>query len=67
MATFKFGLLTIRQHSATRKHLFPYPQGDRSGLTKPKLASTPITAATTADLTIKSGSVLTNPIEKDGV
>ena len=30
------GLLTIRQHSATRKHLFQYPQGDRSGLRKPK-------------------------------
>ena len=23
----KFGLLTIRHLSATRKHLFPYPQG----------------------------------------
>ena len=33
VATSKFGLLTIRQHSATSaqcKHLFPYPQGDRS-------------------------------------
>ena len=35
-ATSKFDLLTIRWHSATRKHLFPYPQGDRSGLGKPK-------------------------------
>ena len=33
---FKFGLLTIRWHSAIRKHLFLYPQGDRSGLRKPK-------------------------------
>ena len=31
----KFGLHTIRQHSATRKH-FQYPQGNRSGLRKPK-------------------------------
>ena len=31
----KFGLLAIRLHSATRKHPFPYPQGDRSGLRKP--------------------------------
>ena len=36
VATSKFGLLTIRWHSATRKHLFQYPQGDRSGLRKPK-------------------------------
>ena len=27
-ATSKFGLLTIRWHNATRKHLFPNPQGD---------------------------------------
>ena len=27
---------TIRWHSATREHLFLYPQGDRSGLRKPK-------------------------------
>ena len=26
-------VLIIRQHSATRKHIFLYPQGDRSGLT----------------------------------
>ena len=31
-----FVLLTIRRHSATRKNLFSYPQGDRSGLRKPK-------------------------------
>ena len=36
VATSKFGVLTIRWHSATRKHLFLYPQGDRSGLRKPK-------------------------------
>ena len=36
VATSKFGLLTIRWHSATRKHVFQYPQGDRSGLRKPK-------------------------------
>ena len=36
VATSKFSLLTIRWHSATRKHLFLYPQGDRSGLRKPK-------------------------------
>ena len=34
--TFKFGLLTIRRHRATRKHFFQYTQGDRSGLRNPK-------------------------------
>ena len=29
---FQVGLLTIRWHSATRKHPFLYLQGDRSGL-----------------------------------
>ena len=33
---FPISLLTIRHHSATRKDLFLYPQGDRSGLRKPK-------------------------------
>ena len=28
--------ITIRQYSATRKHLFIYPQGDMSGLRKQK-------------------------------
>ena len=32
----KFSFVSIRQHIATRKHLFLYPQGDRSGLRKPK-------------------------------
>lgn len=27
---------TTRRHSATRKHVFVYPQGDRLGLRKPK-------------------------------
>ena len=36
VATSKLGLLTIRQHNAIKKHLFPYPQGDRPGLRKPK-------------------------------
>ena len=36
-ATSKFDLLTIRWHSATRKHLFLYPQGDRPGLRKAKM------------------------------
>ena len=54
-----------------------YPQGDRSGLRKPKkgLVSTLITAITSVhlpkpvstDLTIKPDSALTNPIGKDGV
>ena len=35
VATSKLSLLTIRQQGATRKHLFPYPQDDRSGLRKP--------------------------------
>ena len=36
VATSKFSLLTIRRHNATRKHLSPCPQGDRSGLGKSK-------------------------------
>ena len=77
VATSKFALLTIRRHSATGKHLFLDPQGDRSGLSKPKKgqASTLITAATSVplpkpvstDLAIKPDSVLTNTIGKDGV
>ena len=55
VTTSKFGLLTIRQHSATRRHIFPYPQG----VHLPKPVST--------DLTLKPDSVLTNPIGKDGV
>ena len=34
--TFKFSLLAIKQHSATRKYLLLYPQGDRSCLRKAK-------------------------------
>ena len=36
VVTSKSGLFTIKWHSATRKHLFMYPQYDRSGLRKPK-------------------------------
>ena len=36
VATFKFGILMVRQHSAIRKNLILYPQGDRSSLRKPK-------------------------------
>ena len=36
LATSKFGLLTIRWPSATRKNLFLYPHCDKSGLRKPK-------------------------------
>ena len=66
----------IRWHSATRKHLFLYPQGDRSDLGKPKKDKITLITATTSvhlpkpvstDLTIKPDSVLTNPIGKDGV
>ena len=36
VVTFNFGLLTIRQHSATRKHLLLYPQDVRSGMRSQK-------------------------------
>ena len=36
VTTSKFGLLTIRKHNASRKHLFLYPQGGMSGPRKPK-------------------------------
>ena len=32
----KFHLLTIRQHGATKKHLFQFPEGQSSGLGKSK-------------------------------
>ena len=77
VATSKFDLLSIRWHSTTRKHLFLYPQGNRSGLRMPKkgYTSTLITATTSvhfpklvsADPTIKSDLVLTNTIGKDEV
>ena len=76
VATSKFGLHTIRYHSATRKHQFLYHQGDRSGLTNPKkgYASTLIIATTyvhlpksvSNDLTIKSDLILINPVGKMG-
>ena len=31
-----FGVLTIRRHSVAKRHVFRQPQGDRSGLGKPK-------------------------------
>ena len=71
-------LLSITPYyRATRKHVFLYPQEDRSGLRKPEKgqASILITSTTSIhlpnlvsiDLTIKSDLVLTNPIGKDGV
>ena len=39
VVTSKFGLFSIRWCSATRKHLFLYPQGNSSGLRKPKRTS----------------------------
>ena len=36
VATFKFGLLTITQYSATQKQLFSYPRGEGSGFRQPK-------------------------------
>ena len=37
IATSRFGLLTMKRHKSTRKHLSLNPQGDRSGLRKPKM------------------------------
>ena len=76
VATSRFGLFTIKQHSATRKHLSLYPQEDRSGLRKPKKRISintnhnyhvHLTKSVSTDLTIKPDSVLTNAIGKDGV
>ena len=78
VATSTFSLLTIRQHSATRQHLFSYPQGDRSDLRKPKkdehqhLSQLPpgliwLSQPVSTDLTVKPDSVLTSPIRKDWV
>ena len=56
----KFGLLTIRRHSATGKHPFPYSQGDRLGLRNPKklsINSVHLLKSVPTDLTIKSDSV----------
>ena len=46
--TSKFGLLTIRRHSATRKRLSLYPQGGRSGMKKPKKHSSTLITTTTS-------------------
>ena len=76
VATSKFGLLTIRQHSVTKKHLFMYLQGDRSDLRKPKKRinininhSYHKTLALYVSLNWPndSGSVLIKLIWKDGV
>ena len=77
VTTSKFGLVTIRRHSATRKHLFPYPQDERSGMRKPKkdkhqhqsqlTTSVHLPSPISTDLPIKPDSVFTNPIGKDGV
>ena len=80
VATSKFGLLTIRWYRATRKHLnrnIPVSSmwQVRSEKSKKRKASILITTTTSnhlskpvsTDLTIKPGSVLTNPIWKDGV
>ena len=63
-----FSLLTIRRHSATRKHLFPDPQGDRPGLRKPKKATTTVhlPKPVSTKVTIKPDSILTNLTGKDG-
>ena len=56
-----------------QKHLFLYPQGDRSGLGKPKKDKHHTTTTihlpkpVSTDLAITPDSVLTNPIGKDGV
>ena len=72
----KFGLLTNRRHSGTRKHLSVYPQGDRLDLGKPKKDKHKQITATTSfhllklaatDLIMKSDLVLINPIGKDGM
>ena len=39
LSTSKFGSVTIRHNSATRKHQFLYHLGDRFGLGKPKMIS----------------------------
>ena len=71
-AISKFGLLTIRRHSATSKHLLLYPQGDRSGLRKPTsrviTANTSIYFPTSVSTDLNDfNSVLTYPTGKDGV
>ena len=74
VATSKFGLLTIRRHTATRKHLFLYPHGYRSGLRKPQkdkhqhkikaTTSVHLPKSVSNDLTIKSDSVFTTTNRK---
>ena len=67
-------LVTIMWCSATTKHLFQYPQCDRSGLRKPKkdkhqhYSRLPpaFILLVSNDLTINPDSVITNLIGKDG-
>ena len=71
VATSKFSLLNIRWHSVTRKHLFLYAQGERSGLRKQKRISKinhsyhqrSLPKPVSTDLTIKSDLVLINPAQ----
>ena len=67
-------LVTIMWCSATTKHLFLYPQGDRPGLRKPKKDKhqnyswllPALILSVSNDLTINPDSVITNLIGKDG-
>ena len=72
VATSTFGLLTIRRHSATRKHILKV--AGQVWESQKRISITLITATTSVhlpkpvstDLTIKPDFVLTNPIGKDG-
>ena len=76
VATSKFGLLTIRQYGATRKHQTvssrwqvrseKAKKWEASTLT-PAIISVHLPKPFSTDLTIKPDSVLTNLIRKDGV
>ena len=56
------------QHSATRKHIFLYFQGDRSGITKSKrITISIINSFLQCLICFYSDSVLTNPLGKDGL
>ena len=71
----QFYLLTIRQHSATRKHLFLLPKvtgqawegQKRISINTNQSYNQCLSPLFSTRLTIKSDSVLTNPIRKDGV
>ena len=64
VATSKFGLLTVKQHSATRKHLFPYSQGDTGQVQSVKPENQKMISINT-NLTVTTSVHVPKPVSTD--